>query len=237
MHRLSPYAAECPVCGLELAQRNLPRPLLFQASALQKPLGTPKKSQHAIATPALGRVEQMSFTTEDPPLPLGTPEGNPKSSPIPGLPMGIPLNSVPNMSDLSISSFWPLVRMEVMEWLALLGINIVFLVLASLLAGIWPTRLYSELWLQFVLIHLSLSWAYVMLPLALTGQSLAMARLGLLLDAHQSERRLTFSLFHLLSVLVWPLSFLCLVLTPNHRTLAELLTGQEILQRPLPKMR
>ncbi len=236
MHRLSPYAAECPVCGLELAQRSLPRPLLFQASALQKPIAPSRKSQHAIATPALGRVEPLSVSTEAPPLHGGSPE-EPKPNLIPGLPIGIPLNSPPNLGDLSISSFWPLVRMEVTEFAALLAINILFMALASLLAGIWPTRLYPQLWLQFLLIHLSLSWAYVMLPLALTGQSLAMARLGLLLDAHQSDRRLTFSMFHLLSVLCWPLSFLCLVLTPNHRTLAELLTGQEILQRPLPKMR
>ena len=77
--------------------------------------------------------------------------------------------------------------------------------------------------------HFVLSWAALMVPLALTGQSPMMGRFGLQLGANQPERRLAFSLFHLLSVTVFPLSFICMVLTRNHRTLAELLTGQEIV--------
>ena len=57
-------------------------------------------------------------------------------------------------------------------------------------------------------------------------------RAGFVLDTTQPERRLSFSVFHLLSALCFPLSFLCMVLTPEHRSLAELLTGQELMRRP-----
>ena len=43
---------------------------------------------------------------------------------------------------------------------------------------------------------------------------------------------MSFSLLHLVSAMCFPISFLCMVLTPNHRTLAELLSGLEILQLP-----
>jgi len=64
-----------------------------------------------------------------------------------------------------------------------------------------------------------------------------MGSLGLLLDSAQPERRIAFSLLHLCSVLAFPVSFFCMVLTPGHRTLGETLSGQEILMRPLPRMR
>jgi hypothetical protein len=48
---------------------------------------------------------------------------------------------------------------------------------------------------------------------------------------------MAFSLLHLFSVLCFPLSFLCMVLTRNHRTLAELLSGLEILQLPPTRVR
>jgi len=41
----------------------------------------------------------------------------------------------------------------------------------------------------------------------------------------------------MLSVACFPLSFLCMVLSPRHQTLAELLSGQELLSRPLSWMR
>jgi hypothetical protein len=71
-----------------------------------------------------------------------------------------------------------------------------------------------------------------MVPLVLVGQSPMMGIQGLLLDTDLPERRMSFSLLHLVSVLCFPVSFLCMVLTPNHRTLAELLSGLEILQLP-----
>lgn len=116
-------------------------------------------------------------------------------------------------------------------------LNGLFVFLASLLCRASVTRTYSELWPFLVPVHLCLSWAFVMVPMALTGQSPMMGPRGLLLDTSQPEKRLAFSIFHLLSVSLFPLSFLCMVLTPEHRTLAELLTGQEILTRPLSRLR
>ena len=80
--------------------------------------------------------------------------------------------------------------------------------------------------------HASVSWAYLMVPLVLVGQTPMMGMEGLLLDTHLPERRMSFAVLHLVSVLAFPVSFLCMVLTPNHRTLAELLSGLEILQLP-----
>jgi len=127
--------------------------------------------------------------------------------------------------------------MEVAELLILAAINGLFSLLAAALCGASLGRVYGELWPFLVPVHLGISWAFVMVPMALTGQSPMMGSQGLLLDSGLPERRLAFSVFHLISVVFFPLSFLCMVLTPNHRTLAELLTGQEILARPLPRMR
>jgi len=74
-------------------------------------------------------------------------------------------------------------------------------------------------------------------PLVLVGQSPMMGMEGLLLDSDQPERRMSFALLHLVSALAFPISFLCMVLTPNHRTLAELLSGLEILQLPSRSIR
>jgi hypothetical protein len=76
-----------------------------------------------------------------------------------------------------------------------------------------------------------------MAPLVLTGQSPMMPFFGVTLPENTPERRMTFSLVHLVSVACFPLSFLCMVLDPRHRTLAELLSGQELLARPLPRIR
>jgi hypothetical protein len=64
-----------------------------------------------------------------------------------------------------------------------------------------------------------------------------MGRFGVTLPENTPERRMTFSLVHMLSVLCFPLSFLCMVLSPRHQTLAELLSGQELLARPVGRMR
>jgi len=136
-----------------------------------------------------------------------------------------------------VESFWPLVRLELTEAGVLLGINAVLALLASWMVGASPTRVYAELWHFLVPVHLAISWAFEMVPITLVGQSPFMGSLGLLLDSAQPERRIAFSLFHLISVLLFPVSFLCMILTPYHRTLAEVLTGQEILARPLPRMR
>lgn len=217
------------MCGLSLAQRPLPRPLLFQASALAggkagggRPL--------AIATPALGRVAPVAVADLEPPEPR---------------PGGGLLHSLPREEagmregeeEASGSSFWPLARLESGEALLLAAANLLLAGVATLLVGAGPGRVYGQLWPFLVPLHTAFSWVMLMVPLVLLGQSPLMALSGLSLSSPQPERRMAFSLFHLLSVGVFPLSFLCMLLTPNHRTLAELLTGQEILFRPLTRMR
>jgi len=226
-YRLSPLAAECPVCGLSLSPQSLPRPLLFQASALQQ--GQPQEARkQAISAPALGRVTPVFLA--DPQLAAGPLEAPPIPLPLP------PAQPAPAL-DAAETSFWPLVRMELSELLLLAVLNGLFCLLAAALSRAPIGRVYGELWPFILPAHLCLSWAFVMVPMALTGQSPMMGSQGLLLDTGQPERRLAFSMFHLLSVALFPVSFLCLVLTPDHRTLAELLTGQEILARPMPRMR
>lgn len=224
-YRLSPFAVECPVCGLSLSRQALPRPLLFQASALQHPSTPAEPRTQALSAPALGRVTPVAILDPEPPR-LEDPKPRLASVPAPSAALEAPA-----------TSFWPLVRVELMELLLLALLNGCFALLSGLLCRASVGRTYGELWPFLVPVHLCLSWAFVMVPMALTGQSPMMGPQGLLLDSSQPEKRLTFSLFHLLSVTLFPLSFLCLVLTPEHRTLAELLTGQEILARPLPRMR
>lgn len=225
-------ALECPVCGLELGRRALPRPLLFQASALQvKPVQEARKA--VISAPALGRVD-----------PVAVGETEPEAIPVE------PIRPVGSLAESSravlegeaapeptTESFWPLVRLEVTEAGVLLGLNLVVALGASWLAGVALGPFYAELWHFLVPVHFAISWAFEMVPITLAGQSPVMGSLGLLLDSVQPERRIAFSLFHLISVVLFPVSFFCMVLTPYHRTLAELLTGQEILSRPLPRTR
>lgn len=217
------------MCGLGLARRALPRPLLFQAGALQsKPVQEPRKT--GISAPALGRVD-----------PVAVIEPEPFQGPAPAF-AAPPCTVHEEMretaeDDTSAESFWPLVRLEVTEAGLILGINLVVALLASLMAGVSPARLYAELWEFLLPVHVAISWIFEMVPITLVGQSPVMGSLGLLLDSAQPERRIAFSLFHLVSVLLFPVSFFCMILTPCHRTLAETLTGQEILARPLSRMR
>lgn len=215
-HRLSPFAAECPVCGLAVERQALPRPLLFQASALQVGAG-PRRPSSAIATPALGRIVPVAVD-ELPPA-----EPAPERSLLLTLPRGgLEIPSTP------ASSFWLLARLEAGEALLLVTLNLLLGVLATLLMRVGPGAAYPALWPYLAPLHFAVSWAPLMVPIVLIGQSPVMAMLGLRLAAEQPERRVAFSLFHLLSVSLFPLSFLCMVLTPNHRSLAELLTGLEI---------
>jgi hypothetical protein len=131
------------------------------------------------------------------------------------------------------SSFWSLVKLEICEAAALCLFNGLLALVVSWQLAAPIARCYGELWPYLLALHLAFSWVMVLVPMVLAGQSLFMVPMGLLLASEQPERRLAFSLFHLFSVLAFPLSFLCMVLTPNHRTLAELLTGQEIFLKPL----
>jgi hypothetical protein len=221
-------ALECPVCGLTLARQALPRPLLFQASALQtKPVQESRKT--AVSAPAWGRVTPVVVDQPDTPYEAHAQalSGPPPASALPAR----------TGTEAMTESFWPLVRLEITEAGILLCINGILILLVSWMAGAGPMRIYGELWPFLLPVHFAISWAFEMVPITLVGQSPFMGSLGLLLDSVQPERRIAFSLFHLISVLLFPLSFLCMILTPYHRTLAEVLTGQEILSRPMPRMR
>lgn len=208
----------------------LSRPLLFQASAFQ-PSGRASNPAPApvsialhqgIVSPALGRVAPVPM--EEPDLKLE------RSEQALRIPVSEALGAEAEVTD---SSFWSLVKLEILEAGTLFITNALLAVVVSWQLGAPMARCYGELWPYLVCLHLAFSWVMVLVPMVLAGQSLFMVPMGLLLASEQPERRLAFSLFHLFSVLAFPLSFLCMVLTPNHRTLAELLTGQEIFLKPL----
>jgi hypothetical protein len=134
-------------------------------------------------------------------------------------------------------SFWPVVKMEFLEFLQLLVLNGIILLVATWTIGVGPSAVYAVFWPYLLPVHGAISWAYLMVPLVLVGQSPMMGREHLLLDTDLPERRMSFSLLHLASTLCFPLSFLCMVLTPSHHTLAELLSGLEILQLPSTRLR
>ncbi len=228
-YRITPLVLECPQCGLSLARQPLPRPLLFQASAF-KSLGPAREEPHTLATPALGRVEPMTILERVPS------EGSAELQPFQD--SGLRLETSAPAVDLELTdSFWPVVKMEALECLALLALNTVLLLVASWTAGAGPAPVYRAFWPYLLPVHAAVSWAYLMVPLVLVGQSPMMGVQHLLLDTDLPERRMSFAVLHLVSALGFPVSFLCMVLTPNHRTLAELLSGLEILQLPSRRMR
>ena len=235
--RITPLVLECPVCGLSLARQPLPRPLLFQASArmTSEPL---RVERQTLSTPALGRVEPMTI--------LGTSTADADgeeadatdqdADPAPALALreaGFQLQ-LPGVGQTleALDSFWPVVKMEALECLVLFCLNSMLTLVACWMSGAPPATVYAAFWVYLLPVHASVSWAYLMVPLVLVGQTPMMGMEGLLLDTHLPERRMSFAVLHLVSVLAFPVSFLCMVLTPNHRTLAELLSGLEILQLP-----
>lgn len=215
----------------------LPRPLLFQASVFQTLISShrsastavtvakvPNQGHQGIVSPALGRVAPVSMEAPD-----IAPERSEQA-------LRIPQSEVlEHGTEIEGSSFWSLVKLEILEAGALLITNALLALVVGWQLGAPIARCYGELWPYLVSLHLAFSWVMVLVPMVLAGQSLFMVPMGLLLASEQPERRLAFSLFHLFSVLAFPLSFLCMVLTPNHRTLAELLTGQEIFPKPLSR--
>ena len=215
---------ECPVCGLTVARRPLPRPLLFQASALLT-AGQPREEKQGISAPALGRVEPLTILDPVEPLP----------EPFPATPELEDRAAQPEVDVLD--TFWPVVRMEAAECLALALLNAILVLVACLASGAYPGRVYLEFWPYLLPVHATISWAFLMVPLVLAGQSPMMGLMRLAVDTDQPERRMAFSMLHLASAAAFPLSFLCMVLTPDHRTLAELLSGLEILQMPYARMR
>jgi len=228
-YRITPLVLECPQCGLSLARQPLPRPLLFQVSAL-KTLGPARDDPQSLATPALGRVEPMTILERVPP------EEAPAA---PGLQdAGLRLEAPAPSADLDLTdTFWPVVKMEALECLVLLALNAALLTVACWMAGAGPATVYPVFWAYLLPVHFAVSWAYLMVPLVLVGQTPMMGYQDLLLDTDLPERRMSFAVLHLVSALGFPASFLCMILTPNHRTLAELLSGLEILQLPSRRLR
>lgn len=216
------------MCGLSLARRPLPRPLLFQASAL-KTSAAAREEVKPLSTPALGRVEPMTILEPVPPE---------AADPLALRNAFTALDAPEAAADLELTdSFWPVVKMEALECLMLFGLNALLGLVACWMAGGPPALVYEAFWPYLLPVHLAISWAYLMVPLVLVGQTPMMGMEALLLDTDLPERRMSFSLLHLVSALCFPVSFLCMVLTPNHRTLAELLSGLEILQLPSRSLR
>ncbi len=221
-NRLSPWALECPVCGLTLQRPPLPRPLLFQASALSQRRDSVPSRPQALSAPALGRVTPVTMA-EDVPMPH--PE---ERSPAPTLPSPEPAPPTISNDESPNVSLWSLVRMEFLEALTLLLLNVLLASTVCLVVRMSPSVLYPALWTFLVPLHIVVSWAYVMVPLTLTGQTPLMARKGWMLGSVHPEKRLAFSLFHLLGLLLCPFSLISVALQGN-RTLAERLTGQELI--------
>ena len=223
--RLSPLAAECPECGLALAPPRLGRPLLFQASALAQASYEPPP--RTLTAPALGRVAPVAVEVS-----LDELQRPAELAPL------TPTPSLPALgSQEPAASFWPLVKVELTEALLLTLVQGLALALPAWALGIPPARLLQGAWLLVVPYLLATSWVFFMAPLVLAGQSPMMGFFGVTLPENTAERRMTFSLVHLLSVVCFPLSFLCMILSPRHQTLAELLSGQELLARPTARMR
>ncbi len=230
--RLSPLAAECPECGLGLAPPRQSRPLLFQASALAQVAFSPPP--RTLTAPALGRVAPIAVEVTPEELlqaPLRDPARPAAPEPAHDLLPHPALGAEPT------TSFWPLVKVEASEALLLACLQGLGLLLPAWILGVPPARLLTGAWYFMVPYLIALSWVLFLAPLGLTGQSPMMGYFGVTLPENTPERRIAFSLVHLVSVACFPLSFLCMVLSPRHQTLAELLSGQELLARPVPRLR
>jgi hypothetical protein len=136
-----------------------------------------------------------------------------------------------------VASFGPLLLVEAGEACLLACLNLAVALAAGLVLQAPLGRVYAETWMAILPVHLLVSWAFLMVPLVVAGQSPLMGRWNLVLAEDEPERRMVFSLLHLLSVGLFPLSFLCMVLSPRHQTLAEYLSGQEIISKPEPRLR
>jgi len=228
-HKLSPLTLECPVCGIPVSRPQGVKPLLFQVSkgATQQKQNVGRGVPKTITSPALGRIT---------PIDMGGEEIEPQSLKV----RSWEDDTMAQESALAIggadqsgeqSIFWRLVRMEFREAVSLLLINGLVALVVCWQLSMPFSQAYSEFWTDFLVMHIVVSWAYLLLPLLLTGSTASMLRHGFGIADAQMGKRISFSFFMLLSVAFLPLSFLCMVLTPAHTTLAELITGQEIRER------
>ena len=227
--RPSPLAMECPNCGLAFTRAERPRPLLFQASGLKRASETPRVT--ALQAPALGRIQLL------PPPP---PEIS--ASLAPAGPSFHPLDLLDSAlhtlePDPATASFGPLLLVEAGEACLLAALNLALAFALSLALQAPVSRILMEAWPVVLPAHLLMSWAFLMVPIVIAGQSPLMGRWNLVLAEDEPERRMVFSLLHLVSVALFPFSFLCMVLSPRHQTLAEYLSGQEIISKPEHRLR
>ena len=170
--RITPLVLECRVCGLSLARQPLPRPLLFQASALRR-TGPIREERQTLSTPALGRVEPLAILER---VPLAGPQPEPAAAP--ALPVDAPAAGAgPGLAD----TFWPVAKMEALEGLMLLALNGMLVLVACWMSGGAPSRVYPLFWPYLLPVHTAVSWAYLMVPLVLVGQSPMMGMEGLLM--------------------------------------------------------
>ena len=228
--RLSPLALECPTCGLAFTPASRPRPLLCQACGLIAAPEPPRAA--ALQAPALGRVQPL-------PLPAPPPEfAASLDEPSAFHPLDLIGSALETFERApQVASFGPLVLAEAGEACLLALLNLAVGWAASLLLQAPMGRVYAEAWPSLLPVHLLVSWAFLMVPLVVAGQSPLMGRWNLVLAEDEPERRMVFSLLHLLSVGLFPLSVLCMILSPRHQTLAEYLSGQEVISKPEPRLR
>ncbi|HJW09001.1 MAG TPA: hypothetical protein VJ483_05155 [Holophagaceae bacterium] len=210
--------------------------MLFQVEGLERPKAAeaPPPTPQVLQAPALGRVTPVAVSEALSEAMTGPPEPAALGF---STPVGEVFESLEARVEAEVASFWPLVLMEASEAALLGALNLLALLAACLVLQVWPWRLLREAWILVLPFHLGLSWAALMVPLVLSGQSPLMPRWGLVLAESEAERRMVFSLVHLVSVLAFPLSFLCMVLSPRHQSLAEYLSGQEIINKPPSRMR
>lgn len=202
--------------------------MLFQASALAQASFAPPP--RALTAPALGRIAPVAIEIAPEELQRAQ---DPTAAPFEGRP-----EPRPALGDQEpVASFWPLVKVEVAEAAFLALLQAAALGLPAWALGVSPWRMLGGAWPFVVPYLLATSWIFFMAPLVLAGQSPLMGLFGVTLAENSPERRIAFSLVHLVSVLCFPLSFLCMVLSPRHQTLAELLSGQELLSRPSDRLR
>lgn len=227
--RLSPLVMECPTCGLVFTRTERPRPLLFQASGLNRALEAPRAA--ALQAPALGRIQPLPLPPPDLTAALQAPDHS-------FHPLDLLDSALHTLEpDPSTASFGPLLLAEAGEACLLAALNLSLAFALSLVLQAPVSRIFAEGWPVVLPAHLLVSWAFLMVPIVVAGQSPLMGRWNLVLAEDEPERRMVFSLLHLLSVALFPLSFLCMILSPRHQTLAEYLSGQEIISRPEPRMR
>ncbi|MCL1893774.1 MAG: hypothetical protein FWG02_06030 [Holophagaceae bacterium] len=221
---MSPLTTECPVCGIQLSREPLKRPLLFQFS---KAIGKSKQKYLDNVTPVSVENDSLPDSTPtqtEPPVAALDVEQNDAVSKV--------VSREDQFFELAAkSTFWRLVRMELLDAIILFIINTFMTTVVCWQLKLSPGTAYADYWSFLIPFHLLVSWSYFMLPILLSGSSIAMLIVGFGIADAQPEKRLSFSLFMLISVVLVPFSFLCMALSPAHITMAELLTGQEIRER------